>query len=301
MNIEKAKEIAIAQVMEQMGLYPKRKNAKESWYLSPFRLEKTPSFHVHHDKNMWFDFGEAKGGDVIKLVQTVLEQQKHDHSVSSALLWLKNKIPLTIDQLAQSANWNEKKLEAALDLKSVSQIKNIALIHYLQKRGIPVSVASKFLHQITFVNNATGKTIFAFGLENEEEGYELRNSFFKGSIGKKSISFIRGTQPKPSGINIFEGMFDYLSVITQRNGRKLKNDTIILNSINCINQIVPYVKNYGYQFGYTWLDNDFAGKKAIPKVFEIFKAENIAFCPMNSLYQPYKDVNAAHVAKLELS
>ena len=161
-------------------------------------------------------------------------------------------------------------------------------------------VAEKLLKQICFTNEKSGKTIFALGLENEEEAFEIRNSFFKGCIGQKSISFIRGTQSKPSGINIFEGMFDYLSVITQRNGKLLKNDTIILNSLNCLKQIVPYVKDYGYQFGYTWLDNDLAGKKATPKLLEIFKAENIAFCPMNSLYQPYKDVNAAHIAKLEL-
>ncbi|MPT33989.1 MAG: hypothetical protein E2604_02585 [Flavobacterium sp.] len=64
--------------------------------------------------------------------------------------------------------------------------------------------------------------------------------------------------------------------------------------------IKPYVKSYGYKFGYSWLDNDLAGKKATPQLIDIFKQENIAFCLMNSLYKPYKDVNAAHMAKLEL-
>lgn len=299
MNIEKAKGIPVAKILEKLNLHPVRSNEKEAWYLSPFRQEKTPSFHVHNHKNLWFDFGEAKGGDVIKLVQALLEQQGKDNSVSFALKWLDSSIDGTIDYQPPQPQ-DEGEHTPVLTLKSATPIKNIALKQYLEKRGIPFAVASKVLKEIRFTNDKSGKTIFALGLVNEEEGYELRNSFFKGCIGQKSISFVRGSQPKPSGINIFEGMMDYLSIITQRNGQPLTNDTIILNSINCIKQVAPYVKDYGYQFGYTWMDNDLAGKKAIPKLLEIFKAENIAHCPMNRLYEPYKDVNASHMAKLEL-
>lgn len=299
MNIEKAKGIPIARILDKLSLKPVKSNEKESWYLSPFRVEKTPSFHVHNHKNLWFDFGEATGGDTIKLVQALLQQQGNDNSVSTALKWLDSAIDGNIEYLPPVALEQEEQ-PSILTLKSVVSIKNIALKQYLQKRGIPFTVADKVLKEIRFTNEKSGKTIFALGLLNEEEGYELRNSFFKGCIGQKGISFIRGTQPKPSGINIFEGMFDYLSVITQRNGKLLTNDTIILNSLNCIKQIAPYIKDYGYQFGYTWLDNDQAGKISVPKIIELFKAENIAHCPMNRLYQPYKDVNAAHMAKLEL-
>ncbi len=299
MNIEKAKGIPIARILDKLSLKPVKSNEKESWYLSPFRVEKTPSFHVHNHKNLWFDFGEATGGDTIKLVQALLQQQGNDNSVSTALKWLDSAIDGNIEYLPPVALEQEEQ-PSILTLKSVVSIKNIALKQYLQKRGIPFTVADKVLKEIRFTNEKSGKTIFALGLLNEEEGYELRNSFFKGCIGQKSISFIRGTQPKPSGINILEGMFDYLSIITQRNGKLLTNDTIILNSLNCIKQIAPYIKDYGYQFGYTWLDNDQAGKISVPKIIELFKAENIAHCPMNRLYQPYKDVNAAHMAKLEL-
>lgn len=299
MNIEKAKTIPVARILETLNQKPVNSNEKESWYLSPFRNEKTASFHVHNHKNLWFDFGEAKGGDTISLVQAILQQLGQDDSVSAALQWLDKNIDGTVTYQRPVAP-EQTEQPPVLTLKSVSKIKNIALIHYLEKRGIPLSVAEKVLKQISFANEKTGKTIFALGLLTEEESYEARNSFFKGSIGKKSISFIRGTQPKPSGINIFEGIFDYLSVITQRNGQPLKNDTIILNSLNCMKQIKPYLYEYGYQFGYSWLDNDEAGRKATPKLIELFKAENIAFCPMNKVYQPYKDVNAAHMAKLEL-
>lgn len=72
MNIEKAKAIPIAEILAKLNLNPVKMNDKESWYFSPFRDEKTPSLHVHHLKNLWFDFGEAIGGDGIKLVQELL-------------------------------------------------------------------------------------------------------------------------------------------------------------------------------------------------------------------------------------
>lgn len=301
MNIENAKQITVNQILNKIGLQPTRTTSKDSWYLSPFRNEKTASLHVDHNKNIWFDFGETKGGDSIKLVQCILAHDGKENSVSSALRWLKHMHLERTDYLAPSAKSSTDKKPPVLELKSVQQIKNIALIYYLEQRGISLPIAKAILKQVTFSNSISGKTIYALGLKNEEGGYEIRNSFFKGSLGQKSISFIRGTQPKPSGINLFEGMFDYLSVIAQRKGKMLNNDTIILNSINCLHQIVPYIKDYGYQFGYIWLDNDPAGEKAASKILTIFKAENIMTCPMNKLYHPYKDVNAAHIAKLALS
>lgn len=300
MNIEQAKAIPIAQILEQINIHPTRMNERESWYLSPIRDESTASFHVHNTKNVWFDFGEGIGGDSIKLVQAILQSQGRECSVSEALSWLRQTMGGNVVYQAIQRSFAENK-EPALSLKSVKAISNVGLIHYLESRGISLSVAQKVLKQVSFTNSNTDKTLFALGLPNEEEGYELRNPFFKGSIGIKTISFIRGSQPKPPGINFFEGMMDYLSVITQRNGQPLKNDTIVLNSVACIPQVIPYLTDYGYAIGYTWMDNDGAGKKATCSLASIFKAnETIAHCPMNRIYQPHKDVNAWHMQRLEL-
>jgi len=300
MNIEQAKAIPIAQILEHINFQPTRTNDKESWYLSPIRAEKTASFHVHSSKNLWFDFGEGIGGDNIKLVQAILKSQGQSASVSDALSWLHETIGGNAVYQPVQRSFAENK-EPALSVKSVKAISNVALIHYLESRGIPLSVAQKVLKQVSFTNSNTGKTLFALGLLNEEEGYELRNPFFQGSVGMKTISFIRGTQPKPPGINFFEGMMDYLSVVTQRNGVPLKNDTIVLNSVACVQHAIPYLTGYGYSIAYTWMDNDAAGKKAARSLAHIFKTEeSIAHCPMNRVYQPYKDVNAWHMQRLEL-
>ena len=39
------------------------------WYKSPFRTEKEASFKVDLHKEVWYDFGLGKGGDIITLAE----------------------------------------------------------------------------------------------------------------------------------------------------------------------------------------------------------------------------------------
>jgi hypothetical protein len=56
MNIDQAKStISIAEILDKVGAKPHKITEKEGWYFSPFREEKTASFHVLFKKNLWFD------------------------------------------------------------------------------------------------------------------------------------------------------------------------------------------------------------------------------------------------------
>ncbi len=304
MNIEQAKAIPIAEILLKLNIKPTRQVNNETWYLSPLRNEKTASFHVHCKRNWWYDFGLGIGGDGIELVCQYLESQKEGHTVSDALRWLNNMVgnPSAIQPIEHTVETIEAYSKIRkLVIKSVKDVQHPALIQYLEKRGIPLSVAKTILKEVRIKNVETDKNIFALALQNEEGSYEVRNPFFKACIDSKAISFIRGTQPKPDSIHIFEGLMDYLSIITQNNGRAFKDDAIILNSISCIRQATPYIRGYGYKIAYTYMDNDLAGQKAIKSLGEFFKTEeNLTHKPMNELYKPYKDVNAWHMQKLGL-
>lgn len=304
MNIEQAKAISIARILEHLNTKAYKITEHESWYFSPFRNERTASFHVLPAKNLWFDFGEAIGGDPIKLVQTYLERQGQDNSISATLKWFESHIGKAIPAAPINPATKPDKRKPKLTLLAAESIRHIGLIHYLERRGIPLDIAQRYLKQIRFRNRNTGKTMFALGWQNEDEGYELNNPNFKGCIGQKDITFIRGANPKPHdkrhGIHIFEGMLDFLSVITFQNGKPLIYDSLILNSVSCIKRADPYIKNYGYRLGYTWLDNDTAGRQATDTLIQLFKAENMVHIPMNGVYRPFKDVNAWHMQRLEL-
>jgi DNA primase len=53
------------------GYVPLKQAGRNYKGLSPFKTEKTPSFIVSPDKNIWHDFSTGKGGDVISFVMEV--------------------------------------------------------------------------------------------------------------------------------------------------------------------------------------------------------------------------------------
>jgi len=69
MNAKQANRISIRNYLVSIGISPIRSNKSSSFYLAPYREEKTPSLKVSHDQNLWVDFGnDNKGGTLIDLV-----------------------------------------------------------------------------------------------------------------------------------------------------------------------------------------------------------------------------------------
>lgn len=300
MNIEQAKAIPIADILEKLNVKPTKQTTNESWYLSPLRNEKTASFKVNHKRNVWYDFGEGQGGDGIAFVCAYLKSIKENDMIPDALRWLKNMSGFT-PHIKNVRTEDYTKADDKLILKDVKEIGHPALIRYLEKRGIPLSIGQQYLKEVKVANTESKKVFFALGLLNEDGGYEIRNPFFKGCVGKKSITFIRGLKVLPGGIHFFEGIMDYLSAISENKGQKFADDTIILNSLSNLKKATAYVQNYSYTTAYSWMDNDIAGEKAKKSLDDYFKTqETIEHITMNIMYAPHKDLNAHHMAKLGL-
>lgn len=301
MNIDQAKEIPIVEILSKLHIQPAKANNHKLLYLSPIREEKTPSFWVDTKTNRWHDFGDGRGGDLVDLVCAYLKFTKEEYTVSDALRWIKNMglgpfefAPIQAEHLEEEG--------AGLILKAKKPIQHLGLIQYLEKRGIPLKLAHQHLKEVRVRNPRTGKSFFALGIQNEEGGHELRNPFFKGSLGPKAISFIRGREPKPKTIHIFEGVFDYLSAVAQTKHNGFKGDAIVLNSLSCLKQIAPYIQNYGYRVAYSWLDNDKAGECATTSLSEFCQTQDdLTHRPMNRIYAPHKDVNAWHMHQLGIT
>jgi hypothetical protein len=177
----------------------------------------------------------------------------------------------------------------------VKPLMHRGLVTYLEGRGISKDVAQRYLREVYIQNSETQKEYFAAGIKNEEGGYDFRSPFFKGCVKTKAVSFVRGTVYRNGGIHIFEGFMDFLSVITKRRGKPFEDDAIILNSVYTLKEATGYIKSYGYRHAYTWLDNDQAGRKAKAALSDFFSEEKVFHQPMNYQYEPYKDVNEAHV------
>ena len=64
-NCIEANRIDLVDFLSNLGYTPQKVRNNDYWYLSPLRNEKTPSFKVNRKLNVWFDFGEGKGGNLV--------------------------------------------------------------------------------------------------------------------------------------------------------------------------------------------------------------------------------------------
>jgi DNA primase len=124
-------------IEDVIGEYVQLKRAGRNFKgLSPFSSEKTPSFVVSPDKQIWHDFSSGKGGDVFSFV---MEVEGFDFRAA-------------LEQLAR---------RAGIDL-SQYDTKQSGEIAKKKKRLIEASVlAAKFYHQILLRNSRAKEYVFS--------------------------------------------------------------------------------------------------------------------------------------------
>lgn len=298
MNIEQAKAIAISEILEKLNFKPTKENETDAYYLAPWRDENTASLHINKKDNVWYDHGIGKGGDVIAFVCRWLKSTGEDDTIHDALRWL-SMMGFEGPSPEKKPKTNVVKVSAWKLLREQA-VDDLALIRYLENRGIDFWVADKHICEVYVKSVKTNAKIYAIGFKNEDGGYELRNPFLKSCISPKTITFIRGSKGKQTAIHLFEGFMDFLTWLTINNGVQV-DDAIVLNSVNRIDHAFAYIKEFGYTDGYTWMDNDKAGTKATEELSAFFKSEGIKHTKMNYEYAGYKDLNAFHVSRLTLN
>ena len=257
MTIEESKNIKLADYLHSLGYNPIKQQGKSLWYKSPLREEQEPSFKVNTDRNLWYDFGAGKGGNIIALAQELY--------ASDSLPYLLNRIAEQAPHVRPvSFSFRQRRTEPSFQHLEVRELSHPALLRYLQGRGINLELAKRECKELHFTNN--GKPFFAIGFPNMAGGYEVRNSFFKGCIAPKDITHIRQQGEPREKCLVFEGFMDYLSFLTLR----MKNcptmsdldrqDYVILNSTSNVSKAIDVL--YPYERIHCMLDNDKAGYEA---------------------------------------
>lgn len=171
------------------------------WYKSPFRTEKEASFKVDLHKEVWYDFGLGKGGDIITLAEEIYRTQ----DISYVLRCIEDK-RAALKPVILSCPF-EKAYSTFQDLK-INHLSSRILFAYLEERGIDLETAQKVCREAHFKRN--GKNYFAIAFPNISGGYEIRNRYFKACIAPKDITCIIST-PESRICYIFEGFMDFLS------------------------------------------------------------------------------------------
>ena len=179
MDVRQMREIPIADFLSTMGIQPKKQKGNILWYNAPYRKERTPSFKVDTNKNVWFDFGIGKGGDIFDLAGEFVGSG--DFLLRAAFIAKSGTCPLPALERPQ----RKEEKELVFEDIWVRPLQDAKLLGYLKERGINAHVAIPNCEEVRY--RVYSKRYYAIGFRNNAGGLELRNRFFKGCIPPKDI------------------------------------------------------------------------------------------------------------------
>ena len=250
---------------------------RDRWYIAPYRGERTPSFRVNVAKQLWYDFGLGKGGDIFTLAGEFL--QSGDFMAQAK--FIAETANMTVTGWEKPA-YLPKPTEPVFEDVEVALLLRSPLTEYLAERGIPIGVASRHCCRLNY--GVRGKRYFAVGFPNMTGGYEVRSRFFKGCIPPKSVSLVKANDILADECLVFEGFMDFLSAVTL--GVTGNADCLVLNSVANVEKAAGLLNGYG-RIG-CFLDRDEAGRRTLDALAKRYGAR---VADRSSLYDGCKDLN----------
>lgn len=289
-------KVSLVDLLAHLGYAPAYKSGKELFYLSMLREEKTASLCVNEQLGMWYDHGGPnrsgiKGGNVIDLGLAYW----FPLSFPEVLEKIKDTCSIEISKTPAQKELNQKarpRIAIKLPNYKIAEVKplgsNPAIIGYLQYRGV-WETAAEHLKEIYYnVEDKTKnrKPFFAAGWKNENDGWEVRNKYFKGCLGKKGMSFIQGEENR---LAVFEGYLDFLS---WKHEQTLNKPTaLILNSLSFISAAID--RSSKFEVVDVFFDHDQSGRQATQRLLSAIPHAK----DRSDLYAGYKDYNEKHMAE----
>ena len=277
-EIDAMRHIPLADFLARLGHEPVRRSGNELWYIAPYRGERTPSFRVNVAKQLWYDFGTGRGGDIFTLAGEFIgsgdfmEQVKFIAETAN--------IPMPVPEVSKPT-FQPKPSEPAFEGVETAPLFRSPLTDYLAERGISYAVASRYCCRVNY--GVRGKRYFAVGFPNVTGGYEIRSRFFKGCVPPKDVSLVKMESSPTDVCSVFEGFMDFLSTVTL--GLET-GDCLVLNSVANVEKAMRYLD--GYKRIDCYLDRDEAGRRTLETLKEHY-GERV--CDRSALYDGCKDLN----------
>lgn len=269
------REMDIVSYLSSLGYEPAKIKNFDYWYHSPLRNEKTPSFKVNRKLNRWFDHGIGKGGNLIDFAILY-----NNCTVGELLQTLGNNLSFHQPTFAGLIKGHDD-TNTPITIIKEHPLTSFALHRYLYQRRIPIEVAKQFCKEVTY--KLSNRKYFALGFKNNSGGYELRNSFFKGSSAPKDVTIFENNSKE---IAVFEGFFDFLSFMAiVQNQQQISSDFLVLNSVSFFEKARLFMEQHDVINLY--LDHDKAGHNCTLHALSLSKK----YKDRSNLYQHHKDLN----------
>ena len=288
MNSKQAKAEALPEFLGRMGYQPARDRGNDLWYTSPFRPnERTPSFKIDRAKNVWYDHGLGTGGTIIDFIQQ-LNQVQDISRVLSTIADILGSSPRSNIVLPSQVSRAPERLRAPPVIDSVGVIASRALEDYVASRAIPLDLARLYLKEVAY--RVEGNAYKALAFPNNAGGFEVRNPGFKGTLGTKDVSYLvkEGSQQAA----VFEGVFDFLSVLAHYKREEANANVLVLNSLALLERGTTRLQDAGIRKVHAYLDQDEAGFAGLAHLQAVGDLGTWEVADASSLYRGYKDANA---------
>ena len=294
---DKAKlfSIPIEDIMARYGC--RTDHSRTGMYYSPFRDERTPSFHLDVRTNRWYDFGLQEGGGIVAFVCRLTGCRRSD-----VLDWLNEHcsgaLAVNVVPLPERHVQKQKSRIISIDNQSHEFTRN-SLLRYAGERGISREVLETYCYQVSY-SFSTGacNSYCAIGFPNDEGGFTLRSRTRKRSTSCAPTTISADgmhTRSVTSGtVAVFEGFMDFLSWV-EMGGQD--TDCCVLNSVSNLKRALGWISEHDLVESY--LDNDDAGRRALEEMREWCSlSEGIKVNDMSHLFSPHKDLNEMYVCDL---
>lgn len=219
---ELKEQASLVDLLARLGYHPIKSSGREQLYVSMLREPDTKlSFSVNDELGVWFDQVTRKGGNIIDFglaywqhlsFTEVVEKLQVVYAMIPCERTMRPRKPVKIPHYI---------VEELKDLGS-----HPAITSYLKSRGI-FEIGRNLLNEVYYYaedQRGQRKNFSAAGWQNESGGWEVRNKYFKGHLGHKSISFIKGHD---KDLAVFEDYINYLSWKTEN--PEADSSVLILN------------------------------------------------------------------------
>ena len=275
MNCKQFNAIKLEEVLFSLGHHPTKQNEKEAWFLNPFATENHASFKLDKRNNIWYLHSEGIGGNNIDFMMKYLND-----SVKEVLEWAE-KQNFSSFQPQNGIRLKNSKPNSNYQITEIKELQNENLKKYLHQRGLS-QIIYPLIKEVHFTIGE--KNLYTIGFENRSGGWELRNSFYKGSLLKKDISLINlNNQTENKNVAVFEGFTDALSFVEMK--PFFNGDLLVMNSVSLLNRTKEYLKNYSEIN--LFLDNDKAGETCKNSILKSFPEAK----DHSEIYTLHKDLN----------
>lgn len=279
--------VPVADILSHLGHSDKHQG---DMYYSPFRNEVSPSFHINHKANVWYDHGTGVGGGVLDLVRLLTNCTVREGL--DFLASVKGVIPESTNVRRESSQTQKEPMINII--KTYSPVENETLKAYALNRGISGDILNRYCQEVVYeIKGKRNHSFHAIGFPNCEGGYVLRSTKQKRCTGNaptwidsnEKVSDVKSADT----LYVFEGFMDFLSWKMMDEFTFDRYDCCVLNSVTNLGKIIA--KAAEYETVKTFLDNDDAGLRAFSQLAQALETTDVSISEMSGLYDGYKDLN----------